>query len=251
MEKLQRLKYEMLARVKAFGMANRGLFPESSLGATQLDGLAAVLAALDAYLKKRVGAQAGGRRVKAVARDRVVHAIRTMASIGLRVTREEGAHNPFRIPATKSIKGDIDTARSFLEAAQQRRDAFLRFGLPPTFIDDMSAAVDELERATMVRRENLLSQSQISQGVNTQLARGIEIVRDLDVVVAIATADDPAMAAAWRTARRIVGHRAKSAGASSEPSAVPAGGASVVADAAPAAPGAGGSTSPDPLKRAS
>lgn len=42
-------------------------------------------------------------------------------------------------------------------------------------------------------------------GIQTELARGSEIIRDLDVIVAVALEDDPARLAAWRSARLVEG----------------------------------------------
>src|SRR5690606_13400413 len=42
-------------------------------------------------------------------------------------------------------------------------------------------------------------------GIWTEVARGSELVRDLDVMVAVATKGDPARFAAWRSARLVEG----------------------------------------------
>jgi hypothetical protein len=56
--------------------------------------------------------------------------------------------------------------------------------------------------STMVRRR-------AAAGLANALAHGLEVVRDLDVVVAIATRSDPTSFAEWQSARRAARRQAR------------------------------------------
>lgn len=86
----------------------------------------------------------------------------------------------------------------------------MAIGLPPTFIGDFTALVDQLQDAVDVRLNSKTLRGEAQAGMATALARGPDVIRDLEVVMAVAASDDPVLAATWRTARRIEGQRSSS-----------------------------------------
>lgn len=65
--------------------------------------------------------------------------------------------------------------------------------------------MNALQRAVDVRLSSKSTRSLTRKGLETELARGSELVRDLGVMVAVATMGDPARFAAWRSARLVEG----------------------------------------------
>jgi hypothetical protein len=209
MNRAQRFKYEMFVRVRDYGTAHTALFPESSTASQSFARVTAAVAAIDDHLKNRVVARAA-RSVKAATREAVFDAMKTLALAARRVTRPEPGTGLFRMPRRRSLKVEIATARAFIEEMEKRQDQFVRFGLPPTFISDFRTLVDDLQRAVEVRLSSKTRRGELQAGIETTLAEGLEVVRDLDAIVAIATRQDPVAFAAWQTARRIEGQGAGS-----------------------------------------
>lgn len=220
MTRYQRYKYETFVRVRDYGMAHQDLFPESSMGGQVFAQMTALVATIDELLESRALARAEAQRVKAATRAEVFNAMKIVAHAARRAARWERGSHPFRIPRRRTLKSDISTARLFIHQAGKRQEQFARFGLPPTFISDLSTLVDALQQAVDIRLSSKTNRSLTQTGIRTELARGSELVRDLDVMVAVAAKDDPARFAAWRSARRMEGQQ--SAPADTAEAAVPA-----------------------------
>lgn len=207
MTKDQRYKYETFIRVRDYGTAHRELFPESSTGGQAFAEMAAIVAAIDGLLESRALARAGAQRVKATTRARVFRAMQIVAQAARRAARSESGANPFRIPRRRTLKALISTARVFVAEAGKRQEQFARFGLPPTFISDLSTQADALQQAVDVRLNSKTGRRLTQIAIETELKRGSELVRDLDVMVAVAAQEDPARLAAWRSARVMEGQQ--------------------------------------------
>jgi hypothetical protein len=209
--KTQRYKYEMLVRVRDYGMAHRDAFPESSSGGERFAQVTAAVAVLDKHLRDRALGAAEARRVKATTRAAAVSYMKTIAQAARRVTRSEGRQTPFRLPRRRSLKADLAVARLFIEEAAKRQDQFVQLGMPSTFVSDFTALVDDLQRAVDTRLSSKTVRGRASTGIAVALTRGFDLVKDLDVVVAMAAREDPILAGAWAAARRIEGQNRGSA----------------------------------------
>lgn len=206
MKRLQRFKYEMFVRVRDFGAAHVALFPEATTGGQAFARVVAATAAIEQHLKDHVVGKAEARRIKATTRGSVADYLKTIAAAARRVTRAESAVNPFVLPKRRSLAAQLSTARAFLQEAASRQAGFEKFGLPPTFISDFQALVDQLQQAVDVRLSSKTARRKAQAGIVHALQEGLDAIRDLDVIVAIATrVQAPTTFAAWTAARRIEG----------------------------------------------
>ena len=206
MKKVQRFKYEMFVRVRDFGTAHVALFPEGTVGGKAFGRVLGAAARFEEQLKDHVLGKGEARRIKAATRDAVYDHLKTIAAAARRFTRAESGVNPFVMPTRRNLAVVLSTARAFMQAAATRQAEFEKFGLPSTFIADFGDMVDRLQQAADVRLNAKTARSKAQAGINIALADGLDAVRDLDVVVAIATRQtDPATFAAWVTARRVEG----------------------------------------------
>ncbi len=209
MTREQRYKYEMFVRVHDYGTAHQDLFPESSTGGRTFAMVAAALAKIDEHLKNHVLARAEARRVKVATRAAVFNYMKIVAHAARRATRNEPNDSPFRMPRRRTLKVELSTALAFIDEAEARQGEFVRLGLPTTFVSDFRALVDTLQKATNLRLSSKTVRRHAMAGLATALAEAFDAVRELDVVVALATRNDPTNYAAWQSARRIEGQGAK------------------------------------------
>jgi hypothetical protein len=243
MTKAQRYKYETLVRVRDYGTAHATLFPESSAGSKAFARMTALVAALDAHMQDHVVAAAEARKVKSATRAAVFDYMKTVALTGRRVTRSELGPGPFRMPRRRSIRLELSTARAFIAEAEKRQDQFLSFGVPPSFISDFQSTVDDLQAAVDVRNNSKSRRRRATAGIRTTIAEGLELVRDLDATVTIATREDPIAFATWEAARHIDGQPSSPASPGRKPTpAVDTPPAPVAAADAAGSPAATGST---------
>jgi len=206
MKRQQRFKYEMFVRVRDFGTAHASLFPEASKGGQAFARVLAATTAIEEHLKNHVLGKAEARRIKAATRESLFEYLKTIAAAARRLTRVEPSVSPFVMPRHRSLAAELATARAFMEEAVSRQAEFEQFGLPSTFISDFKTLVDRLQQAADVRLSSKTVRRKALAGISTALADGLDAVRDLDVIVAIATRlTDPTTFAAWTTARRIEG----------------------------------------------
>ena len=205
MRKDQRYRYEMFVRVRDYGTQHTDLFPTSSTAGQLFARVTMAVGAIEEHLKKQVLARAEARKVKAATRAAVFDYMKTIAQAARRVTRLESGQTPFRMPKRRTLKAEIATAKAFIEEARKRLDEFLRLGLPTTFLSDFQTLVDALQQAVDVRLNSKTGRRHASAGITTQLKDGLDAIRDLEVVVTLATRSDPTRFAAWQSARRIEG----------------------------------------------
>lgn len=206
MKKVQRFKYEMFVRVRDFGAEHASFFPEGTIGGQAFARVLAAAAKVEDQLKEHVLGQGAARRIKAATRDAVYDQLKTIAAAARRFTRAETGANPFQLPSRRNLATVLSTARAFMQSAESRKAEFEKFGLPSTFIADFGAQVTQLQQAADVRLSAKTARGRAQAGIEVAIADGLDAVRDLDVVVAIATRQaDPVTYAAWTAARRIEG----------------------------------------------
>ena len=206
MKKVQRFKYEMFVRVRDFGAEHASFFPEGTIGGQAFARVLAAAAKVEDQLKEHVLGQGEARRIKAATRDAVYDQLKTIAAAARRFTRAETGANPFQLPSRRNLATVLSTARAFMQSAESRKAEFEKFGLPSTFIADFGAQVTQLQQAADVRLSAKTARGRAQAGIEVAIADGLDAVRDLDVVVAIATRQaDPVTYAAWTAARRIEG----------------------------------------------
>ena len=210
MTRKQRFRYEMFVRVRDFGAARKALFPESSRSGQSFARVSAAVGAIEVHRKNQVVATAEARRVKAATRAAVFDYMKAVALAARRVTKPDVRESLFRVPRRRNVELELSTAQMFIEEAEKRQDEFLGFGLPPTFISDFRALVDNLRQAVHTRLGSKTERRQASAGTRTALAIGLDAIRDLDVLVTMATREDPTTFAAWGAARRIEGQGSSS-----------------------------------------
>ena len=205
MTKNQRYQHEMLVRVRDFGTAQVGLFPESSLGGGKFAQVTAVVATIEEHMKNRVLGHAGTRGVNTTTRAKVFDYMRTLAQAARQISRQRRNQAPFVLPRLRRLKVEVATARAFLEEAGRRQAAFVGMGLPETFVSDFKALVDELDQAVNGRLSGKTMRGQARVGIADALRKGMHLVGDLDVIVAMASREDDVVSATWRIARRVEG----------------------------------------------
>ena len=222
MKKVQRFKYEMFVRVRDFGAEHASLFPEGTIGGQAFARVLAAAGKFEEQLRQHVLGQGEARRIKAATRDAVFDQLKTIAAAARRFTRGESGANPFQMPSRRNLATVLSTARAFMQSAESRKAEFEKFGLPPTFIADFGAQVDRLQQAADVRLSAKTARGKAQAGIERALADGLDAVRDLDVVVAIAPRQaDPVTYAAWTAARRIEGQNRAPAVEEQAPAAEP------------------------------
>ena len=205
MTRKERVRYEMLSRVKEFGNRHRELFPESSTSGQMFDKVSQAIDGIEAHTTTKLLAAKDGRQAKTAARATVRQALRALVRTARGAARmAPGSDDKFRMPTRKSDVALLTTARALLHEAEGVKDTLVQLGLPPTFVTDLQKATDALEEAMRGRGAGRSIVAAAQAGITAALAHGSDAVQLLDVLVANAAEHDPVVFAAWQRDRRVV-----------------------------------------------
>lgn len=226
MDSKEQKRFEMFARVRDFGAVRRGDFPVGSLGAElfaivedvarELSSAAGDRSRKKADLRRKYGSKSEAREALRDHLSTLSRTARVMAN------RMPGVEDDFRVPKMPNDVMLIATARAFLAAAEPLAATFQRYELPSDFLDRLRADIEGFEDA--VRDRNLAADGSLQAGavIDDGVARGMNAVRELDVIVRNRYRDDAATLEAWTRASHIGRPAVKTAAAASE-SAAPTG----------------------------
>lgn len=208
MTKIERIRYESLARLCGFWASNKAAFPESSKGGKTFAKVAKAVADIDAHVTAKQLARHEGQRARAAARTAVR---RWMISIA-RSARDLRATMPalektLRMPAARSEVALVGAARTFLESAATIDAQLIELGLPTNFLAEFREAVGTFEEQLGRRREGRGAVAQAQRAISAALADGMNAARTLDVIVTNTLGHDPALLARWQRDRRLVDGR--------------------------------------------
>jgi hypothetical protein len=213
----------MLVRVRDFGAAHGGLFPQSTVAATSFAAVAAAVQQLSEHAIDKMATRRQGVATKRAARTALYHALAAVSRTARVIAKDDpDLRNKFRIPLVKSDQALLTTGRLFGRAAEPLSAQFVARGMPPAFIADLNALVTGFDAAIrkhyLGRNENTAARVRIEAA----LGAGLAAVRELDVVVANHLRNEPATLAAWERDRRVEHPKTgKAATASNEPHAAP------------------------------
>jgi hypothetical protein len=205
MTRRERVRYEMLLRVRDFGTTHRDVFPAASAAGEVFSTVEQATAQIEGHVTTKLVAARSGRQTRWAARDALRAAMLAVARTARAHARmAPGYENRFLIPVRRSDVVLLAAARGFAEKAAAAEASFVQLGLAPTFIDDLRRLADTFEGEMAVRRAARADLAASQAAMTAALAAGANAVRILDAIVANVAGDNPALAAAWRRDRLVV-----------------------------------------------
>lgn len=199
----ERLRYEMFLRVRDFGVAHRHRFAAASMADDAFRTVEAAVAEIEAVAADAMLASGHSSVRNAVRRalwDRLT-AIAPTARLIARSRPSVGA--AFRFCHQPADGVLVAASRAFLRDAPAVLDRFVEAGMRTSFLDELRASVDRFEQALAHQRAGRSRMAERRARLDTALARGLDAVLALDVIVANTLGSDPVTLAAWRHGRRM------------------------------------------------
>ena len=204
METNEMRRYEMLVRVKKFGETYIQLFPASSLGGKTFAAVAAAVAALSDQAVSKMSTDRGGLTTRNAARDALRDQLGAVARTARQVANmTEGLDDKFQLPHQPNDHDLVTAGRLFARDAAAFQDAFIAHALPPTFVADLSHAVDTFAQAIDLRDGERERNTEAKASIEAALAKGFAAVCRLDVIIANTLKDDPVTMQVWKADRRV------------------------------------------------
>jgi hypothetical protein len=200
-------KYQMLARVREFGVSHAAAFPEGSLAASLLAEVGAAVERLSSYSVAQATGS-GAAREGAANRRQARAALRDDLEAITRTARDMSDQLPnvvekFRLPPTGRDQALLDAARSFATEAAPLRAEFARRELGEAFFARLAADIVSFETAFRVQIRGREARVAATAAIDDALAAGVRAARKLGTIVRNKFADDPVVLQEWASASRV------------------------------------------------
>jgi hypothetical protein len=199
--------YEMFVRVDAFTAERAASFPADTLGGETAAELREVIQILTEAGTTQTSGLSSVQRATAermAAREALRESMQAMTRTARVMALDTpGLEHKFRLPRSGSDPALLQAARAFAADAVAFKDEFLRYGMPPDFIEDLKREIADLERAMGGQNTGRDTHVTATASVESAVERGMNAVRRLDAIVRNKFRDDAATLAAWESARHI------------------------------------------------
>jgi hypothetical protein len=204
MKTTHRCRFEMLARVREFGVNFGHLFPGATRAQALFGRVSDIVGQLEKWDLAEIAASGTARaKKKAVARDALV-ALLTRLDASARVMGGESPQLDARFQ--RGRVGDhalLTVARQFAGECDAHADEFVAHGVPPTFRTDLDQRIAGLDAALRERHSGREEQVAARQQIAALIEEGLAAVRTLDLMVTNVLEADPVTRAVWQRDRRL------------------------------------------------
>jgi len=225
MNSLSTRRYEMLVRVRDFGVTHAALFPPSRLGAQAFAAVGGAVAALSDHAASQFSGRGSAREgtvSKAVARealrDDLEAILRTARALALDMP---GIDDKFRPPRGTGDQTVLHAARAFARDAAPLAADFIKHDMPEDFLDDLQNDIKELEEAMRDHEAGKDTHVAARAGIESAIDAGLDAVRRLDAIVPNRLRNDATTLALWERARHVEYRSSKGKNETVPPEATP------------------------------
>jgi len=169
---------------------------------------AVIRSAIDA-LESHAAKQTSGVRGQAVEQKAsIVAAIRRKMKEIARNARalninDEGFRRLFSLPDSNSDQKLLAAAREFVAQATIHKAAFLRLGMPASFIDDLNDDIEDFEQALNQKAGAQSTGVGATAGIDAEIERGMDAATILDAIMQNVYRNNPVKLAEWTQARHV------------------------------------------------
>ncbi len=200
-------KYEMLARVRAFGVSHAAAFAPGTLAADLFAQIGVAVEQLSNHSVAQTtgaGTMRQGTASRRLARETLRDDLEAMR----RTARAISIDRPtvldrFRVPPFGRDQTLLDAARAFAQEAALLRAEFARHEMGDAFFAKLEADITAFETSLTLQRRGRETRVRATAAIDGTLAAGMRAVRQLDSIVRNKLATDETMLVTWTTASRI------------------------------------------------
>lgn len=208
MNAVLRRRLEMAGRVRDFLRAHKTDAVGEGLGLVKLEELIRRAEVLDGQQRSGVVATRSSTKqrkgLRRALQSKLMLYLRALGALG-DAEKGELAVQLQVPPSNTSYRALLTAGREMLEKATAQQEVLLSRGMAPTLLDDLAAALDELEKtieATRAARREHVGASAELQAVAVEIKKQVRV---LDGMVRYRFGDDAELMAAWASARNVLG----------------------------------------------
>lgn len=144
-----------------------------------------------------LAAAQGETEAKRTTREKIRRLMKAMRDTAVSLEPEHpGISKNFRMPPTNGDEALINSARAFVAAATPLKSLFMSSELPASFLEDLTAAIEEFETLVSRYNQRRAENAATTASLKDALAAVIRLRAELDPIVRNKFRDNPAMIAA-------------------------------------------------------
>lgn len=203
----ERLRFEMMIRVRDFGAKYVADFPADSLGGESFSRVADAVTQLERFATEKVSrfnSTTQKRAFKSAARAALLEDLqaisRTAAFLAVEIP---GLENKFRVPTGVGERNLLIAARAIANDVEPFAERFVRLEMPPTFLDDLRADIAAFETAVTERDAAASETAESRSAIDEAIDGGMEHVKRLNVLIRNRFRDNARVLSAWTQASHV------------------------------------------------
>ncbi|MGH9801450.1 MAG: hypothetical protein ACRD82_13880 [Blastocatellia bacterium] len=196
MDNITTKRYEMLKRVRDFGVAQTAAFPDGSFGKELFAAVAQSVAKLDSQSANQSSGRGEAQSIASTKsatrvdlREMIKAINRTAAVIAFETP---GLENKFRLPRGTNDQALLNAARAFAADAVPLKAAFLKHEMPADFIERLNQLIADFEQVSTQKAAAVGSHVAAKISIDETVASGLQAVQQLDVIIRNKFNGDPA-----------------------------------------------------------
>jgi len=208
MNNLNTRRLEMLKRVQNFGQDHNDAFPQGSFGRELLDAASQVVAKLESHGATQLSGHSAAQNLGA-SKETLREELREQMSAINRTARVMALTTPefeskFRLPRNVSDQTWLNAAHAFALDGAPLKEHFIKHGLPTSFIDQLNQTANDFAQAISQRAAAVNTRVTSGIVIDEQIARGLQLVRQLDVLIRNLFHGDPVTLSSWTRSSHVV-----------------------------------------------
>lgn len=198
---------QLATRMRDFGVAQAVAFPSTNLAGQKFTALAALVTKIDESGTKQAltkGSAKSSTSAKKELRASIRSQMKAIRDTAVSLESEiPGISSSFRMPPSNGDENLINSGRAFVEAATPLKSQFTSRELPATFLEDLTASVEQLEESESRYNQEKANRTAATASLKDSLSQVIKLRRELDPIVRNKFRSDPATLAAWASASHL------------------------------------------------
>jgi hypothetical protein len=210
-------QYEMLVRVRDFGITHGQRFPDPGPARQGFAAVDQAVSELTEFAMAQMAATRQTSKARTAARESLIDALEAVSRTARVIAAgQAGFTNTFQLPRRRPAPALLTAGRLFARDAAPAAALFTAHGMPENFVTDLTALVDRFAQAIRARHDGKGESAAARARIEAAISAGMTAARQLDVIVMNHIRDDVAATAAWLQDRRVVHSKARK-----EPAAAP------------------------------
>ena len=202
-----RRRYDMLARVHAFGARRARAFPAHTLGGEMFAAVGKAVGELREQAVEHMVRDRHARErtlAKRRARAKLLESLRAIQRTAKAMAIDApGLDRKYRLPRSHGDRMVLSAAHACAQHARDCAAAFVAHGMPATFLDALAADINRAEQLILERATAKNDRVAARASIDATLRDGLIAVRRLEGIVPNVLRGQSAALAAWLRARRI------------------------------------------------